>query len=228
LNNSEQTVFPKGTDWQIHVLGIGGHAVFENAPLLRVLVPRATRDGEAAELHKIAIPLFVSFFEFAGAIIRIRGTELEEALGTIVDTAFMAITAAFDVPEIIEAIINTLIELAQQDGLRMASDPRCIWIPLSIILTPEFSPFDKKWNFIILALIRYHQALAAAQPDHFWATFEGAVGQFMDPAQIVSVYRDALLLAPAADAQTHVITPVRAQVYVELHVRALSYTWAVS
>jgi hypothetical protein len=209
----------QGIDWQMFVMTVAGHAVAESAPFLRVLVPRAKRDGDPAELYRVTIPLFVAYFRLAAVMVKIEGVEL----GPVMETAFMTIAAAFDLPEIIEAIIAVFIALTPQNGVRMAADPSSIWMPLSIILTPGFSPVDSQWIPAIVALIQYHRALANAQTAAFWATFEAAVAQFMDPAEVVPAYREILIRTFAEPP--YVLTQELAQVYVQLHARAVTYSW---
>jgi hypothetical protein len=215
-----------GTQWQLYVLHVGGDFIHRSAQLLRILVPRVKRDGEAAELHRNAIPLFVAYFKFATSLLECKRTELGDAVDAITEIAFATIAVAFDVPEIIEAVLRVLIALALQDSPRMASDPVSVWMPLSIILVPDFSPLDRQWVPIVIALIQYHRTLAIAQPAAFYATLEGAIGQFMEPAPIVHVFREEISRIPPAHSKSPmVITQALVQAYVQLHEHALSSAW---
>jgi hypothetical protein len=214
----------EGRDWQVSILKVAHAMILETAPFLRVLVPRVKRDGETAELYRDAIPFFVGFFKLAALLLKHKFEQVEEVVPLIMEAAIAALNNAFDVPEIIEMVIRTLTMLATHESARMAVDPVCIWMPLSIIMTADFSPLDKHWIPAINALLRYHQALGAAQPA-FYRTIEGAIGQFMEPLRIVQVFRDCLLSVPAPDSVTPPITQALAQAYVQLHAQALSFGW---
>jgi hypothetical protein len=214
----------EGTEWQAAVLAAAGAVVAETAATLRVLVSRARRDGPAAELHREVVPFFLAYFRVAAWLFKDKFRDIGDLIGGIVDAAFGTLAAAFDVPEIIEAVLKALLKLAAHDNERMARDPASVWVPLSIILAPDFSPLDRSWIPALAALIRYHQLLAMARPEPFYATFEAAIGQFMDPAPILEVFRDGLPKV-SPDSSTPVITLAFAQAYAQLHAHAVGFGW---
>jgi hypothetical protein len=224
LHQRINTPLYERTDWQLYLLGIATQAINQNIQMLRVLAPRAKRDGEAAELHREAIPFFVQYFLFAGVFLKHKFQELGEHVATIIETAFNTLSNAFDIPEIVEMVIKTLTVVANEDAAKMAVDPASIWVPLSIVLSPDFSPVDRRWTPAIIALIRYHFALHSKYPTGFYATLENAIAQFTDPAPIIAIFRESLPQV-TQDSAGFVMTQAFAQAYAQLHTHALSYGW---
>jgi hypothetical protein len=208
------------TEWQLYVLRLAAQIVSVSLQSIRILERRARRDGETAELYKEAVPLLVAFFQVATGLIKGKPREIADDIPVIIDMVKGTLTTAFDIPEIIEPAITTLVTLAHAHSANIIEDFGLLWLPLSIILAPDFSPCDKRWTGTILALLKYHLELQKLAPL-FPKALERVFVQFTDPS-----WAERYVLAiKELDPLVLQLTPPVMQLFLDLQVQALAAPW---